>query len=201
MPISTAARPMIGQLLGAGHNDRACEVYRQMINLSTGVAIVLAGSLLAGNYPFISSWVGASNYGGLAMDAFLTDTENETGLNEMLERQMNSFLVSYANYYNNRYDRKGGLFQKPFRRIEISDDTYLQQAIIYTNANAQKHHIINDFSRYPHSSYQDLIHDRGTWLARTEVIDFFGSKEKFEELHKAQVEYYYTKGWPSSNLE
>ncbi len=119
----------------------------------------------------------------------------------MLERQMNSFLVSYANYYNQRYQRKGGLFQKPFRRIEILDDAYLQQAIIYTNANAQKHNIINDFSKYPYCSYQEILQGSGTGIAQKEIINFFGSKEKFETLHKAQVEYYYQKGWPSSKLE
>lgn len=74
----------------------------------------------------------------VAMNCFLQDTENEKLLDDMLERQMNSFLVSYATYYNSRYNRKGGLFQKPFKRIDIIDDAYLQQAIIYTNANAQK---------------------------------------------------------------
>ena len=43
---------------------------------------------------------------------------------------MNSFLVSYANYINNKYDRKGGIFQKPFKRIAIEGDAHLQQAII-----------------------------------------------------------------------
>ncbi len=122
----------------------------------------------------------------LAMTIFLEDTENEKSLDEMLTRQMNSFLVSYANYYNNRYDRKGGIFQKPFRRIEIADDAYLQQAIIYTHANAQKHNIVEDFSGYPHSSYQDIKHGRNTLISWQEVI---------------QVEYYYQKGWPSSKLE
>jgi hypothetical protein len=137
----------------------------------------------------------------LAMTVFLEDTENEKSLDDMLMRQMNSFLVSYANYYNERYDRKGGLFQKPFRRIEIADDVYLQQAIIYTHANAQKHNIVEDFSRYPHSSYQDIIQGRDTWISRQEVTNFFGGKEKFEELHKAQFEYYYQNSWPTSKLE
>jgi REP element-mobilizing transposase RayT len=137
----------------------------------------------------------------LAMETFLKDNENESSFNEMLERQMNSFLVSYANYYNNRYERKGGLFQKPFRRIEIADDAYLQQAIIYANANAQKHKIIDDFTKYPHNSYQDVMQGQDKWIALTEILDFFGNKQKFEEIHKAQADYYYQKGWPSSKME
>jgi len=95
----------------------------------------------------------------VAMASFLQDLENEKLLDEMLERQMNSFLVSYATYYNSRYNRKGGLFQKPFKRIEITDDAYLQHAIIYTNANAQKHKLVENFANYSYCSYQDVMED------------------------------------------
>ena len=137
----------------------------------------------------------------VAMNGFLQNPENEKLLDEMLERQMNSFLVSYVTYYNTRYNRKGGLFQKPFKRIEITDDAYLQQAIIYTNANAQKHKLVSDFANYPYCSYLDVMQDRDRWIALNDVIDFFGSKEKFEEIHKIQVDYYYKNSWPSSKLE
>jgi hypothetical protein len=137
----------------------------------------------------------------VSMDSFLRDPGNEQLLNAMLERQMNSFLVSYANYYNNRYERKGGLFQKPFKRIEIPDDAYLQQAIIYTNANAQKHNLVKDFASYLYSSYKETLQEGSTWIARKGVIDFFGDKEQFEKLHTAQVDYYYKNNWPSSKLE
>ena len=81
------------------------------------------------------------------------------------------------------------------------DDAYLQQAIIYTNANAQKHKLVRDFANYPYASYQDVMQDRNAWIVVNDVIDFFGSKEKFEALHKVQVDYYYKNNWPSSKLE
>jgi hypothetical protein len=137
----------------------------------------------------------------MSMNSFLKEPGNEEILDVMLERQMNSFLVSYANYYNNQYQRKGGLFQKPFKRIEIPDDAYLQQAIIYTTANAQKHNLVKDFASYKYSSYKETLQDGNTWIARKEVIDFFGGKEQFEKLHIAQVDYYYKNNWPSSKLE
>ena len=137
----------------------------------------------------------------VSMNSFLKDPENETLLDAMLERQMNSFLVSYANYYNNSNKRKGGLFQKPFKRIQIEDDTHLQQAIIYTNANAQKHKLINDFTKFSHASYQDVLLNKTSWVCCKDVVDFFGDKEQFIKTHKAQVEYYYSNNWPSSRLE
>ena len=39
----------------------------------------------------------------MAMKDFTTEVSNELLFNKMIERQMNSFLVSYANYVNNKY--------------------------------------------------------------------------------------------------
>ena len=66
-------------------------------------------------------------------------------------------MTSYANLIKHAYDRKGGLFQSPFRRSLISDEIHLQQAIIYTHANAQKHGIIKDFRDYPYTSYHEIV--------------------------------------------
>ena len=46
-----------------------------------------------------------------AMIRFLSDRKNKVVFDEMIQRQMNSFLVSYANYCNNRRNRKGGIFR------------------------------------------------------------------------------------------
>lgn len=136
-----------------------------------------------------------------AMYLFVKDNQNEILFDEMIERQMNSFLVSYSNYCNNKRGRKGGIFQKPFKRIKIEDDIHLQQAIVYTNANAQKHKLVNDFKKHPHSSYSAIINEDNCFVETGNVINFFGSKENFIKIHIDQVEYYYKNNWPSSKLE
>ena len=119
----------------------------------------------------------------------------------MIERQMNSFLVSFANYTNNKYNRKGGLFQKPFRRIEVADDIHLQQAIIYVHANAQKHNLDLDFRDHPFSSYHPILNNISSYIDVRNLLTFFGGIEKFTTIHKNQVDYYYGGNWPSSKLE
>jgi putative transposase len=136
-----------------------------------------------------------------AMLSFLEDSTNEIALDKMIDRQMNSFLVSYANYYNNNYQRQGGIFQKPFKRIAIDDDAHLQHAIVYTHANAQKHDIANDYKKYPFSSYITIIKNDEYYTNSKSVINFFGGIEKFIQIHDSQVEYYYQKNWPNSKLE
>ena len=137
----------------------------------------------------------------VAMKSFLLEPDNELFIDAMIERQMNSFLVSFANYTNNKYNRKGGLFQKPFRRIEVSDDSHLQQAIIYVNANAQKHKLVKDFRDHHHNSYTAIINNDFAFIDVKIVIEFFGGSEKFMSIHKSQVDYYYGNDWPSSKLE
>ena len=136
-----------------------------------------------------------------SMILFLADGNNEMLIDEMIERQMNSFLVSYANYCNNKRNRKGGIFQKPFKRIQIDDDAHLQQAIIYTNANAQKHKLVQDFKKYPHSLYNDAVTGNDSFTETKSVIGFFGGLDNFINIHQSQVDYYYNYGWPSSKLE
>jgi hypothetical protein len=136
-----------------------------------------------------------------AMCSFLSNSANEAAFDTMIDRQMNSFLVSYANYFNNKYHRQGGLFQKPFKRIHIADDIHLQQAIIYTHANAQKHGIVSDFKKYPFSSYAEIIEENEYYTKSEAVLNFFGGTTKFIQTHQKQVEYYYQNNWPNSKLE
>ncbi|MBC7937689.1 MAG: hypothetical protein H7Y86_20260 [Rhizobacter sp.] len=137
----------------------------------------------------------------LATNAFLNNPSVEFLFGAMIERQMNSFLVSYANYYNNKYQRKGGLFQKPFKRLQITDDNHLEHSIIYTHANAQKHGLVKDYRIYRHSSFGQILNLDNSYLSADAVIEFFGGKQKFEQKHNDQVGYYYQHSWPSSKLE
>jgi len=62
--ITNTARPMLGQLLGQQKIAEAQRVYRHLFKLSTGIAVIAAFSLWAGNEPFVTRWVGAQNFGG-----------------------------------------------------------------------------------------------------------------------------------------
>jgi len=122
-------------------------------------------------------------------------------LDGVIERQVNSFMVSYVRTINNRNNKQGGFFQKPFRRMLITDDSYLQQAIVYVHANAQKHNLVNDFLKYRYTSYHDIIRGNYLYIDTKAVLNFFNGTNKFIEIHRLQVEYYYNNNWPSSKIE
>ncbi len=125
----------------------------------------------------------------------------ESLLDEVSERQVNSFMVSYANTYNNRSERRGGVFQQPFRRSIITEESHLQQAIIYTHANAQKHGLVSDFKLHNHNSYRMILDKNEEFVSANAVLDFFEGIKQFISVHTEQVAYFYNHHWPSSKLE
>ena len=136
-----------------------------------------------------------------AMTKLLLHSNDSGVFDTMLERQMNSFMVSYANFCKNKYHHHGGLFQRPFKRIQIDTDAYLQMAIIYVHANTVKHKTFNNYKTYGHSSYGAIIKSNRFYCATTAVLGFFGGLDKFVLLHEEQINYYYQKGFPNSKLE
>ncbi|MBX9781891.1 MAG: hypothetical protein K2X48_01225 [Chitinophagaceae bacterium] len=126
----------------------------------------------------------------IAVKKFL-EQPSEDLFQRAVERQINSFMVSYANTYNNYSERKGGVFQQPFRRSLIADDAHLQQAVICTHANAQKHRLVKNFIDYPHHSYHSILNGNTTFVNVQAVLAFFGSRENFIQRHKDQIDYFY----------
>jgi putative transposase len=136
-----------------------------------------------------------------SMQQWIENMDDAAAFDSMLERQMNRFLVSYVNYYNNKYVRSGAVFQSPFKRVSIEGDAHLQMALVYVNANAQKHKLVDDFSKYRHSSYGSIVEGNNYFVDTVSVLEFFGGLEKFVSVHKEQVAYFYSKSWPSSKIE
>lgn len=91
---------------------------------------------------------------------------------------------AYAKSINKVYKRSGSLFEKNFRRIEVSSDKYFTRLIHYIHFNPQKHRFTEDFRTYAHSSYQLILSDKQTNIQRVKIIDWFGGRNDFIEFHK-----------------
>ncbi|KIA94610.1 hypothetical protein OC25_09465 [Pedobacter kyungheensis] len=102
---------------------------------------------------------------------------------DIVAHQLQKFFQSYAMAFNKQHKRIGSLFQKPFKRTHIDSDEYLTRMIIYIHANPEKHKLITDFRNWRWSSYQRILIDRPTNLKKSEVIDWFGSKDNYIECH------------------
>ncbi|HIP49707.1 MAG TPA: transposase [Lutibacter sp.] len=111
--------------------------------------------------------------------------ENIKSEKNKLHQPFSNMFNAYAKAINKKYNRRGSLFQEHLKRIEIKNENYLRNLVVYVNTNAS-HHEIDNYSVYPHSSYLALVSDKPTLLMRNEVINLFDDLENFIFVHKSK---------------
>ena len=109
----------------------------------------------------------------------------------LLELEWKRFFNSYAMAFNKQHGRKGNLFHRPFKRVEVEKDAQFTQTVIYVHGNAQRHKICKDFTLHKWSSWHTLLSDIPTKLKRQLLMDWFGGRERFIQTHKEMTDYYY----------
>lgn len=65
--------------------------------------------------------------------------------------------ASYVYWYNEKYKRRGHLFQDRFRSEPVEDDTYFLTVLRYIHQNPVKAGIVKDIEQYFWSSYNEYI--------------------------------------------
>ena len=120
---------------------------------------------------------------------FIKTKENEPrSFNEKKKynptKQFSHVFNSYTKNYNVQNNRTGGLFETPFRRIKIEDDSYLKNLIYYIHHNPVKHGFTDEMYDYPWSSYLSIISVNPSKLKSEKIIGLFNSKSEFIEFHK-----------------
>ena len=114
--------------------------------------------------------------------------ENES-IHTLVAHQLQRFFQSYAMAFNKQQQRNGTLFQTPFKRALITDDTYFTQIIYYIHANPQNHNLIDDFRKWKWSSYNSLISNKPTKLNKAEVLNWFGGADAYCDYHDSHHDF------------
>lgn len=104
-----------------------------------------------------------------------------------LSKKFSDFFNAYAKAINKAYGRTGSLFQHPFGRVPITTDRQFWNVIAYIHQNPQKHKFVKDFRDWKWSSYGIILAEKPTKLKRDIVMDWFGGKESYLELHQQWV--------------
>lgn len=117
--------------------------------------------------------------------------KNEVLLGTLIGQSFKRFFQSYSLSFNKVHKRSGNLFYKPFKRIGVNKESQFTQTIIYIHANPLKHQIVKDFMTYKWSSWQSLLSDLPTSILRTEILEWFGNKERLIQTHKELTQYYH----------
>lgn len=84
---------------------------------------------------------------------------------------MKRINVSYASYFNRKYDRIGPVFQGRYRSEDIEEETYFLAVARYIHQNPMKAGMVAEPESYKWSSYGDYINiKRQNKLVDTEIV-------------------------------
>jgi putative transposase len=102
-------------------------------------------------------------------------------------KRFSDFFNAYAKGINKAYGRTGSLFQHPFGRTPVTSSRQFWNVVAYIHQNPQKHTFVDDFRDWRWSSYGILLADTPTRLQRAAVMEWFGGKAGYLELHAQWV--------------
>jgi len=103
---------------------------------------------------------------------------------------------AYTKAFNKRFSRHGALFERPFKRKLIHDETYLKQVVVYIHNNPVHHGISEHPVEYPWSSYLTCLSLKPTRLNRDAVIGWFDDAANFKYLHNKTLNTEMIETWP-----
>jgi len=95
-----------------------------------------------------------------------------------------NFFNSYTKSINKKYNRTGSLFQRPFKRIRVTDEKYLLQLVTYIHLNPENHGLVKNFENYVFSSYNSILEKEDKFIRSNEIIEWFGDIENYKSVHK-----------------
>ena len=114
-------------------------------------------------------------------DISVLKNEDETG--KFVSNQFRKMFVAYTMAINKQECRTGNLFDRSFKRLEITEHEYLQYLIFYSHYNPEKHGITTNFKKFRFSSYSAFLSIKTTSISRDLVFKIFDGKEGFINYH------------------
>jgi hypothetical protein len=119
----------------------------------------------------------------LEVESFEKDTidrlSNKEWNSGLISQQLGHTLNAYTQAFNKKYDRTGSLFDRPFKRRKVNEESYFCNLICYIHQNPQLHGLVNDYWVYPYSSFRVYLTNKKTKINTEETIKQFGSKQGF----------------------
>lgn len=118
----------------------------------------------------------------------LYPNKDEQDLHKIIGKQFATLFGTYTKAINKQEGRYGNLFQRPYKRKQIENESHFSYLVYYIHANPQLHTPNVDFKTYKWSSYQTILSKSKTKIARDEVLAWFGGVNEFKEFHDVNHE-------------
>ena len=107
---------------------------------------------------------------------------------QLFEKGIKNFFISYSKAINIKYNRVGSLFQGRYKASEITSESYFTRIITYIHQNPLVAGLVKKMEEYKYSSYTAYLSEKETMIKREDVIDWFGGLPGFIEDHKILIE-------------
>jgi len=111
------------------------------------------------------------------------DGYGKFNVNKFIKLQFGHFLNGYAQAYNKRYQRKGGLFLHFLKCKLVDSPNYRTRLIHYVHFNPVHHEICRSPCEWIFSSYHAYLSQQKSKLAKNEALDWFGGESAFLKCH------------------
>lgn len=103
----------------------------------------------------------------------------------VVTQAFSNLFNAYAKAFNKQQNRTGTLFERPYKRIKIQDETYLKNLILYVHKNPENHGIVENFEDYKFTSFHNYINQDFISSEQNYILDLFENIENFKYAHKS----------------
>jgi len=116
------------------------------------------------------------------------NTPDPKSISLLISKSFSNFFSSYSQAFNKQQNRRGSLFEKPFRRKLITSEAYLKSLIAYIHYNPVHHGFVKDIRDWKHSSFESFFINKSTLLKKHEVLNWYKDKNEFINTHHQKFE-------------
>ena len=123
------------------------------------------------------------NFGNVKIDIKIDDKTIEL----FLSKQFANLFSCYTQSFNKVFNRRGSLFIKNFKRVQIENKQYFFNAVVYTHRNPVHHGFCRHFYEWKHSSYNEIIEENNNIVEVKKLLLLFEDKNNFINWHEKKL--------------
>ena len=115
--------------------------------------------------------------------------EHEIKKNIPPYQSFGNLFNAYTKAINKGYNRHGALFERPFKRKLIDNESYLRSVIKYIHYNPVNHGFCEHPIEYSWSSYLTCVSEKPTKLKREKIIVLFKNIDGLKNYHSKNEQF------------
>ncbi len=107
-----------------------------------------------------------------------------------ISQKFSNFFNCYSKTINKDQNRYGSIFQKPFKRKLIENESNLFVLINYIHRNPIHHNLCDNVNDYKWSSYNEIINSNNQFISIKNILNLFVDLNDFKLLVDKSIEDY-----------